>query len=102
MQELAPPEPKQEDPFEDAEAEAPEPAAAAKEEPGKEAEGGEAAGGDAEMADAEPEQAKEDAEVIDIPEDEAVHMPASQDDPGFALPSMRLTYTHMDMWAIIL
>ena len=83
MQELAPPEPKQEeDPFEGAEAEAAEPAAGVKQEPEEEAEGGEAAAGDTEMADAEPKQAEEDAEVVELLEDEAVHMPASQDDPG--------------------
>ena len=87
VQELAPQEPKKEDPFEDAEAEAAEPPAAVKQEPDEEREGGEAAARDAEMADAGPEQAEKDAEVVDIPEDEVVHMPASQDDPGTSLPS---------------
>ena len=87
MQELAPPEPKQEDPFEDAEAEAAEPAAAVKQEPGQETESGEAVAGDADMAD------EEGAEVIDILEDEAVHMPATQDDPGFS-PALHACKLH--------
>ena len=83
VQELSPPEPKEEDPFEGVEAEATEPAAVVKEEPeGEETEGGEAAAEDTEMADAEPKQAEDDAEVVELLEEEAVHMPASQDDPG--------------------
>ncbi len=82
MQELAPPEPEREDPFEGAEAEAAEPAAVVEQEPEEETEAGEAAAGDAEMADAEPKQAEEDVDVVELLEEETVHMPASQDDPG--------------------
>ena len=88
MQELAPPEPKKEDPFEGMEAETAELATGVKQEPEEDAQVGQAASEDAEMADAAPEEAVESAEVEELPEEEAVHMPASQDDPGLC-PSKR-------------
>ena len=73
MQELTPEEPKKEDPFEGAEVEAAESAAEVKAEPAEDAQAGPAADTDDDMEK--------------VPEEEVVHMPASQDDPGTSLPS---------------
>ncbi len=80
MQELAPEEPREEDPFEGTEAEqAAESATAVKKDSEEEAQAGTK---DAGMAPTKPEQESEDAEMEEVPDEENVHMPATQDDLG--------------------
>lgn len=87
MQELAPEEPKEEDPFNGIEAEeAAESAAEVKEEPEQDLQAGME---DADMVPAQPEQECKDAGMEEVPDEETVHMPATQDDPGVKLCRVR-------------